>query len=93
MKFKDLFKRRNTFTVGQFCRVWVYALTTEATLYVEITRTDGDDVYFRYLDREKMEWLKRTDPSFIFPHSVHFKDCRHVAYDEMERCFKLLNTK
>jgi len=37
-----------------------------------------------------MKWLLSTDLSFIFPSEPHFKDCMHVAYDEMEYCFKLL---
>jgi len=90
MKIPALFKRKNTFKTGQFCRVWVYSNSSKTTLYAEVLEANGSVVTVRYLDREKMKWLLSIDPSFIFPSESHFKDCRHVAYDEMEYCFKLL---
>jgi len=90
MKIQDLLKRKNTFKPGQFCRVWAYSQSSETTLYAEVLEVNGSGVIVRYLDREKMKWLLSTDLSFIFPSEPHFKDCMHVAYDEMEYCFKLL---
>ena len=90
MKIQDLLKRKNTFKLGQFCRVWAYSQSSETTLYAEVLEVNGSGVIVRYLDREKMKWLLITDLSFIFPSEPHFKDCMHVAYDEMEYCFKLL---
>ena len=90
MKILNFFKRKNTFQPDQLCKVWVYAETTEATLYVEVERVEGDYVKPKYLDREKMENLKRRDPSFIFPEFVNFRDCRHIAYDEIKRCYELM---
>lgn len=90
MKFKNLFKRKNTFQVGQFCKVWAYALSTEATVYAEVTGIDGDRVSVRYIDQEKAAWLLLTDSSFILPARIHFRDCRHVAYDEIKYCFELI---
>lgn len=95
MKLLNFFKRKNTFQVGQFCKVWVYAESTEAKMYAEITGIAGHYISVKFLDHKKMAWLLQTDPSFIFPEQAHFKDCRHVAYDQMDYCYMLqkLNQK
>ena len=92
MKLKNIFKRRNTFEIGEYAKAWVWAETTEATLlflncggnriYVEIMEKQDLQCRVRYVDKIKMQMIRQRDPSFIFPSWVPCRDLCHLAYDE-----------
>jgi len=82
MKLKNIFKRRNTFKVGEYAKAWVWAKSTEARIYVKIIGIDEKFCQVRYLDQQKKKFLMQCDPSFCLPELIPFRDLCHLAYDE-----------
>ena len=86
-----MFKRRNKFVKDQYIKVWVWAESCEALIFAVTIGVQGDYVKVRYLDQEKMKFLKMRDNTFCFPENVHFKNCCHLAYDQQKQAMQLDN--
>lgn len=78
--------------VGECAKVWCHSINSGSRpMFVMITSIQGDFVALEYLQKKEIGHLKEIDPSWWFITELHKRELKHLSYDQLDRCARLIH--